>query len=199
MFTELFGLQSYIVNGVRSKSSKNKIAHYQPLSLLNLVVYHREQANIERIKEIQCYHPYATLATDIRKSTVGLFIAEILNRTVKDESHAQELFEFISNALITFDTMPSNFENFHLVFLIKLSRYLGFGAERVNDILGPRLADQAIEHSLETLIKSDYTVVLPLSNTQRRTALDLLVKFFADHIETLGDLKSLQILKEVLS
>ncbi|HEU5146219.1 MAG TPA: DNA repair protein RecO, partial [Chryseosolibacter sp.] len=89
IFTEQFGLQSYIVNGVRSKSSKNKIALYQPLTLLNLVVYHRENANIERIKEISCLHPYRTLATDVRKSTLAIFINELLNKTVKEESHVE--------------------------------------------------------------------------------------------------------------
>jgi DNA repair protein RecO (recombination protein O) len=128
-----------------------------------------------------------------------LFLAEILNRTVKDESHAQELFEFISNSLIQFDTMLSGYENFHLIFLIKLSRFLGFGAERINDILGPRMTDEATEHLLAKIITADYADALPVTNVQRRAILDLLVKFFADHIETLGELKSLQILKEILN
>src|SRR4051812_2313610 len=100
IFTEEFGLQSYIVNGVRSKSSKNKIALYQPLTLLNLVVYHRERANIERIKEIQCFHPYQTLTVDVKKSTIAMFITELLNKTVKEESHVQDLFDFLADSLI---------------------------------------------------------------------------------------------------
>ena len=67
IFTELFGLQSYIVNGVRSASAKNKIALYQPLTLLDLVVYHRENVNILRIKEVKCLHAYQTIQD--RKST----------------------------------------------------------------------------------------------------------------------------------
>ena len=96
IFTEVFGIQSYIINGIRSKSAKNKIALYQPLTLLNLVVYHREHANIERIKEVSCLHPYRSLTADVRKSTLAIFINELLNKTVKDESHAGELFQFIS-------------------------------------------------------------------------------------------------------
>src|SRR5687768_5822068 len=103
IFTELFGLQSYIVNGVRSKSAKNKIALYQPLTLLNLVVYHREHANIERIKEISCLHPYQSLTADIKKSTIALFITELINKTIKDESHTQEMFSFLANSLISID------------------------------------------------------------------------------------------------
>src|SRR3954469_12504744 len=89
IFTELFGLQSYIVNGVRSKSAKNKIALFQPLTLLDLVVYHRENANILRIKEVKCLRAYQDLTSDIKKSSIAMFINEILNKAVKDQSHAE--------------------------------------------------------------------------------------------------------------
>ena len=79
IFTELFGLQSYIVNGVRSKSPKSKMALYQPLMLLDLVVYHKENAGIMRIKEVKSLYPYRTLFSDIYKSAVALFINEVLN------------------------------------------------------------------------------------------------------------------------
>ena len=76
IFTDQFGLQSYIVNGVRNRSLKSKIALYQPLTLLELVVYYRENANLNRIKEVKCFHPYQTLYSEINKSTVGMFITE---------------------------------------------------------------------------------------------------------------------------
>lgn len=199
IFTEAFGLQSYIVNGVRSKSSKNKIALYQPLTLLNLVVYHRENANIERIKEITCIHPYISLATDIKKSTLALFINELLNKTVKEESHAQQLFEFIFQSLITLDFMEKEHENFHLIFMLKLSRFLGFGVHHLNEVLGPRITDEKSEIILEELIRAEYQTPPRITNEQRRILLDLLLKFYADHIENFGEMKSLSVLKEVLS
>src|SRR6185369_5739782 len=115
IFTELFGLQSYIVNGVRSKSSKNKIALYQPLTLLEMVVYHRENANINRIKEVKCFYPYQTIPVDIKKSALAIFINEVLNKTVKDESHAQDLCTFLMESLQALDQMTEKAENFHLL------------------------------------------------------------------------------------
>lgn len=197
IFTELFGLQSYIVNGVRSKSSKNKIALYQPLTLLNLVVYHRENANIERIKEISCLHPYRTLATDVRKSTLAMFINELLNKTVKEESHVEDIFEFICDSLIILDQLESGYENFHLIFMLKLSRYLGFGVHNINEIIGGKTTDKETENMLEQLLRADYDSPLKISNMQRRTILDLLVKFYHEHIESLGEIRSLQVLREV--
>jgi DNA repair protein RecO (recombination protein O) len=167
IFTELFGLQSYIVNGVRSKKAKNKIALYQPLTLLNLVVYHREHANIERIKELNCFHPYISLTADIKKSTIAMFINELLNKTVKDESHTKEMFDFLSGSLISIDQIQTGFENVHLIFMIKLSRFLGFGAQYVNEILGGRITDDENEKKLKLLLTAEYDAWVPLSNVQR--------------------------------
>jgi DNA repair protein RecO (recombination protein O) len=199
IFTEQFGLQSYIVNGVRSKSAKNKIALYQPLTLLNLVVYHRQNANIERIKEISCLYPYRTLTTDVKKSTLAMFLNELLNKTVRDESHTAEIFEFLCQSLITLDTLEKDYENFHLVFLLKLCRYLGFGVYSLNEVLGGRVADVETEKILSQLLAAEYHTPLIITNRQRRSLLDLLLKFYAEHMESLGEIKSVQVLKDVFS
>lgn len=199
IFTEQFGLQSYMVNGVRSKSAKNKIALYQPLTLLNLVVYHRENANIERIKEISCLYPYRTLTTDVKKSTLAMFLNELLNKTVKDESHTAEIFGFLSQSLIALDTLEKGYENFHLIFLLKLCRYLGFGVYNLNEVLGGRGADAETEKILDNLLTAEYDAALIITNAQRRTLLDLLLKFYAEHMENLGEIRSVQVLKDVFS
>jgi DNA repair protein RecO (recombination protein O) len=197
IFTEQFGLQSYIVNGVRSKSAKNKIALYQPLTLLNLVVYHRENANIERIKEISCLYPFRTLTSDIKKSTLGMFINELLNKTVKDESHIAEVFQFLFDSLVSLDTLHEGYENFHLIFMLKLSRFLGFGVYNVNEVVGGKVADEETERVIAELIRANYDTPLKISNTLRRNSLDLLLKFYSEHMENFGEMKSVQVLKEV--
>ena len=197
IFTEQFGLQSYIVNGVRSKSAKNKIALYQPLTLLNLVVYHREHANIERIKETSCLHPYRTLTADVRKSTLAMFINELLNKCVKDESHGGEIFQFLFKSLVALDNLQAGYENFHLIFMLKLARYLGFGVFNSNEVLGGRVADAETEKLLTGLLHADYDTILKMDNSHRRKLLELLLKFYAEHMEHLGEIKSVQVLREV--
>ena len=197
IFTEQFGLQSYIVNGVRSKSSKNKIALYQPLTLLNLVVYHREHANIERIKETSCVHPYRTLTADVKKSTLAMFITELLNKTVKDESHGGEVFPFVFDSLIALDGLQAGYENFHLIFMLKLARHLGFGVFSAAEALGGRVVDRETESKLNDLLQSNYDTMLQIDNIQRRKLLELLLKFYAEHMEHLGEIKSVQVLREV--
>lgn len=199
IFTDLFGLQSYIVNGVRTKSTKSKIALYQPLTLLELVVYFRENANIKRIKEIKCIHPYQTLSTDVKKSVLAMFLNEVLNKTVKEESHAQELCEFLIQSFIALDELSTGIENFHLIFLLKLSRFLGFGAYQVNDVVSGRMTSEEVESLFGKLIGASYGEAIAISNVQRREILDLILKFYTDHIETLGEMKSVQVLREILA
>ena len=198
VFTELFGLQSYIVNGIRSKSAKNRIALFQPLTLLDLVVYHREHANINRISEVKCLYPYQTIPTNINKATIAMFIAEILNKTIKEESHAQELSDFLIRSLISFDQIERKTANFHLVFLLRLARFLGFGAQHINDVLGTRTTSEENEHILSQLLSAEYFDQIEMQNSSRREILDLIIKFFSDHIENMGEIKSIQVLREVL-
>lgn len=199
IFTEDFGLQSYIVNGVRSKSAKNKIALYQPLTLLSLVVYRRANTSLERIKEIACLHPYRSLMADVKKATLAMFINELLNKTVKDESHAGEVFRFVHDALIALDAMAAGYENFHLLFMIRLARFLGFGVYNVDTILGGRIVDRETEKILEALLTGDDHARLAITNIQRRNVLQLLLRFYAEHIENLGEIKSVQVLREVFA
>jgi DNA repair protein RecO (recombination protein O) len=159
IFTELFGLQTYIVNGVRSKSSKGRIALFQPLTLLDMVVYYKENASIKRIKEVKCLHPYQTLQTDIRKSSIAMFINELLNKAVKEENHAQELFEFLLQSLIFLDDQKTDFENFHLMLLLKLSKFLGFGTTQTEELLTGRLTGRDEEVLLKKLIEGSHLIV----------------------------------------
>lgn len=199
VFTELFGLQTYIVNGVRSSSARGKMALYQPLMLLDLVVYYKENTAIKRIKEVRCIHPYQTLHTDVKKSTVAIFLNEVLNKTVKDESHAGELYRFIAESLMLFDDPNSHYENFHLIFLVKLSQLLGFGANSAVDILSEKIFDPLLRVKLEQVLHADYRTSLQLTNLQRREILEMLLLFYKDHIDTLGEFKSVRVLKELLS
>jgi DNA repair protein RecO (recombination protein O) len=83
--------------------------------------------------------------------------------------------------------------------MLKLCRYLGFGISNVNEILGGRLADPETEGILLKLLHAEYNTPLFITNIQRRVLLDHLLKFYADHMENLGEMKSIQVLKEVLT
>ena len=90
IYTEEFGLRSFIINGVRSSRSKGKIALFEPLSILDLVIYHKEGRNINRLAEVKCLDPLNDLRSNIIKSSMGMFIVEVLNKCIKEETPNEE-------------------------------------------------------------------------------------------------------------
>ncbi len=162
------------------------------------MVYHRENASILRIKEVKCIHPYQSITSDFRKSTIALFLNEIVNKTVKDQSHAQELCEFLIQSFTHFDLQQKNIENFHLIFLIRLSQHLGFRPTELAELMGGNFALDEEQLILTKLLTANYADEMPMTNTQRRNILDLLVRFYVSHSDNFGELKSLSVVRELI-
>jgi len=198
IFTSQFGLQSYIVNGVRSRLGKGKIALYQPLTLHDLVVYHKETTTIMRIKEAKCIYSFQKIQSDVKKTTIALFIEELINKAIKEEAHASELCDFLIESLVTLDKIDKP-ENFHLIFMVMLSRHLGFQPQNVNEVLGGRVIDFDEEKSLSVILNANYHSEISISNAQRRNVLDALLRFYSMHVENFGTMKSLSVLREILN
>ncbi|REA59350.1 DNA repair protein RecO [Dyadobacter luteus] len=207
IYTELFGVQTYIVNGVRSSSAKhNRIALFQPLTLLDLVVYHKgKQDEIHRISEIKCYHPFKTLPYHVLKSSLALFITEILVKSLREEEENQPLFYFLEQSVIYLDEADDGFENFHIQFMLQLASYLGFGVETQEDLEReihhhhfPQIGDAIELTAMGRMIAEDYGTVIALDRTRRVSILEKTLFFFKIHLEGLGEIRSLDVLKEVL-
>ncbi len=203
VYTEQFGLQTYIENGVRSAKGKNRIALFQPLTLLDLVVYHDDKKEIHRISEMRCNRPFKTLPFDILKSSIGLFLTEILSKTLKEETGNSVLFDFLFHALIELDDADKHFENFHLIFLLQLTFYLGFSPENAQEIvsqfkeysIGIGFSD-AQQTLIDDLLHHQSQPVL--SRKDRNHLLEVLLLYYKLHIEEIGEIKSLQVLQEVM-
>ena len=125
-FTENYGLKSYLLRGIlKSKKGKLRTSMFQPLSLLFLEAYHKNKGTLERISEARVHYPYISLQTQIIKSSLLLFLSEILKNSVKEEEANPELFQFLEKSLLWLD-QNEEVANFHLLFLLKLTNYLGF-------------------------------------------------------------------------
>ncbi len=163
-----------------------------------MVVYHKESGGIMHVKEVKCFHPYQFINADVRKAAIAMFINEVLNKSVKEQSHAQNIFTFISDALIHLDLLEKP-ENFHLQFLIGLSKYLGFGPNLTSEVLGGRMVSEEDELALQKMLLQGYQVDVPLTYEQRKNILTVLLQFYQAHAEGFGEMKSVAVLKEVLS
>jgi len=135
IYTELFGLQSYLIKGIRREHSKIRPGFFQPLTLLDLTVYHKEKRSLQSLKEVHNLYPYQTLTTDIRKSSIALFIDELLYKAIREEESNKELFDFLYNSCIELDQVSGNFTLYPLLFTIRLSRFIGI-IPQVVDIPG---------------------------------------------------------------
>lgn len=203
IYTEAFGIQTYIENGVRSAKGKNKIALFQPLTLLDLVVYHDTKKEIHRISEIKCLYPYHTITVDIKKSSLAIFINEVLNNSLKEHSENTPLFNFLEDSLKYLDQNEEQIENFHLYFLINYCFYLGFGPESEDDVVN-QLNEHAIpvnseeKKLIKELIQQDFGTSLQISKALRIKVLELILLYYKIHVEGFGNLRSMGVLKEVL-
>ena len=125
-FTESDGLKSYFVPSAYSaKKANQKIAYFQPLTLLEIEAIHKNKGTLEHFKEIRLAHSYYTINTDIVKSTLVIFLSEILHHAIKEEEKNQNLFSFLETALLWLDT-HDEVTNFHLILMTEVTKYLGF-------------------------------------------------------------------------
>ncbi len=207
IYTEEFGIQSYIVNGVRSvKSKTNRIALFQPLTLLDLVVYHKsKEQTIHRLSEIKCSLPFKSLPFDFVKSSIALFMTELLVKTLREEETNPPVFEFLCESITYLEQTNADYESFHLQFLVKFAFFLGFGAETVREV-EEQLAENLYPYSLEPEMKEAMQVFLHLpyearvrlERLQRSKLLDALIFFYKVHLDGLGEIKSLEVLRELM-
>lgn len=125
IFTEQFGLQTYLVNAVRSKKAKSKSGLFQSCTLLELVVYHKPEKGLQRISDANFAHQFKTIRHNIYKTTIALFFAEVIYKSVKEEESNPDLFHFLETVLFFLDEHDMSFANYPALFLIQLSKYLG--------------------------------------------------------------------------
>ena len=125
IYTELYGIQSYLVRGIRKSKSKVRPGLFQPMTLLDLVVNHREQASLQSAREIRVAIPYRTIPFDIRKSSVILFINELLYKIIREEEPNADLFAYLWKCCTDLDAYGRNISDFHTRFAIGLMHYLG--------------------------------------------------------------------------
>lgn len=126
IYTKEFGLQSYFFKGIRNKKSKNKLSLLQSLNIVDLEVTNNKKRSLQYVKEIQNNTDLSLLFFDMNKRFLSLFISEILLKVLVGSEKDHSLFKFIEKTVLSLNSSEYLSKNFSLVFLIKLSSYLGF-------------------------------------------------------------------------
>jgi DNA repair protein RecO (recombination protein O) len=208
IFTEKFGKQSYIVNGVRTAKSNTK-SLLQPLSLLDLIVYKRANVNLERIKELKSLQLYSRIPFEPIRQTITFFICELLQKSLTEDLEDQTLFQYIKQALLHLDKEDCETGTYPIQFMFELSQYLGFGpqGEHIDHCecfdLRQGIFSLDLPPYSEFLVGEDLRAFKKLwldspgkwNMQERRKILSLLERYYQLHIAGFGYLKTPQVLQ----
>lgn len=210
------GIKSYLVKGVLSKNTKRKKinpAYFQTFTLLDIVANHNYKGRLNYINDIRAYHPLHNIYIDIYKSTIALFLAEVLSSILKEEIENELLFQFIENAIIWLDTHDHT-SNFHIVFLLKLTKYLGFYPNKPKETdsffnlqEGKFSFHKPIQHFisgddfllLKSIIGTNFDSIskVELNAKSRHVLINILIQYFKLHLPEFKNPKSLAVLQTI--
>ena len=213
-FTESDGLRTYFVRDAFSKSkTAQKIAFFQPLTIIEIEANHKNNGNLEYFKEVRLSTAYSSINSNVIKSTIALFLSEVLQNSIQEEEKNESMFTFLETALIWFDT-HSEVSNFHLILILELTKYLGF----YPDISGVNLPFFEMTegvfsqfHAISCLSEHETRLLkklisLKFENDQknfnvaeRQLLIKILLEYYTYHISSFKKPRSVDILKEVFS
>ena len=221
-YTELFGVQSYLVNGVRASSRKGpgKANLFQPSAILDLVVYHSDLKNLQRIREFRWGYLYRHVFFDVMKNAVALFMVELLQKCLKQPEPNTDLFNFIEDSFIHLDECGGAvLANYPLFFAIHLTGFFGF---RIQDLYSERSSILDLQEGIfvaehpshQKVLEGSYSYItsqllrvrqpdelkgLPLNQESRRELLQAFLTFYGLHVHDFGEMRTLPVLQTILS
>jgi DNA repair protein RecO (recombination protein O) len=221
ILTELFGLQSYLVNGVRTSKGKggSKAGMFQPAAMLDLVIYHQESKNLNRLKEYSWSFLYRNILSDVISNSVALFMIELLQKCLKQPEPNPDLYYFMEDALTGLDQAERNVQaNFPLFFALHLAGFFGL---RIDDNYSekrnyldlkegyftgekpthPHYLDHSLSEVTAHLLKVKQPAELAdlsLNREKRRLLLEAYEDFYSMHIQGFTPLKTLPVLRTLL-
>lgn len=216
IYTEKFGKQSYIIFTGKSRKNRTKISLLHPLYLLDMQVYNKSSSNIQKVKEISIDKILNSFSGSIKKNSIALFIAEILNKSLKDNEPDKMVYDYLSNSIQILDLSEKKYANFHLIFLFHLTKYIGFfpadnysETKKIFDLregkftLGIPAHNDFLNEKLSFIFQSLFKIStnehcnFKINSTNRNQLLNAFIKYYEIHIGFHERLKSFEILKEV--
>ncbi len=213
-YTEI-GIKTFLLKRIfKQKKGKLSPAFFQLLTQLEITANFKPNKTLHFISEVNINYPYTTISQDVAKQTIVVFLSEVLSTVLREEEANPKLFSYIETALQWLDTHTKT-ANFHLIFLINLTKYLGFYPENSNDTLyfdlqnGKFTDSKSSLHLLsgenltqfKTLLGTNFDAIETLKYTKkiRQELLEILIEYFELHLHGFRKPKSLEVLKTVFN
>lgn len=205
IFTRELGLKSYLINGVRSMGKGSKMALYQPLTLLDLVVYDKENSGLQRISEAKLQRAHQRIPFEFPRTSIALFMTEVINRSIYENYQNEWLFDFLSESVVTLDQSDTALSHFPLAFLIEKAKFLGFAPDEAEGFIleskhqpfSPEELSLTLNY-LNNLLEEGYHCKDKIPVTLRRKLLDHLLDFYSEHMDNPNPLKSLAVIRQLM-
>lgn len=216
LYTREFGRQTILIKGMRNKKSGRHAGFFQPLFILDMEMYFKEGRNMQSVREFSVAYAPSGIHSDVKKTSVAMFLGEFLYSVLKEETPDYGMFDFIEKSIIFFDKEQKGTANFHIAFLSALSSFLGFepaprtaGDEAYFDLKNGRFArvppvhgDYAgpeISEKLTEFFSASFDGIgeIILKGSMRNEILEVLIRFYSVHLPGLRNFRSLEVLKEV--
>lgn len=217
VYTRQFGLQSYMVNGIRTAGKNSKAYLYQPASILEMEVYHNHLKKLQRIKEAGWKKVYRSVFTDVIKNSIALFMVELLQKSIIAEEQNETLFDFIEEKFSCLDEISQkDSADFPVTLMLLLPSFLGF---EINNNYGPAnlyfdpeegkfIGDtqgvltersESVNRSLSLALRATREKTGPPLNSKiRNNLLHLLEKYYQTHLPGFTEMKSLRVIETLL-
>ncbi|WP_437396272.1 DNA repair protein RecO [Flagellimonas lutimaris] len=215
-FTQSDGIKSYLLKGVlSSKKAKVRPAYFLPLMQLEIVANHKNKGTLESIRDVKVAIPYQTMHTDIVKNSVVLFLAEMLGNSIQEQEQDESLFNYLEYAFQWMDVNQYS-PNFHALFLLNLTKYLGFYPDTSNQnlpffdlleggfcktpSLNPLIQNEDLDN-FRKFLGTDFEALqaMQLTKSNRRELLKTVIQYFRLHVHGFREPKSLAVLNAVFT
>lgn len=216
LYTNQFGRVTYMVPKSKSKTAKIPKSIFTPLTILDLETDHRPAREIQRIKEVQIIHPHYSVSGNIIKTSIALFLSEFLTKILKDTDEYRIIFSYLSDSIQILEECDKGLANYHLVFILKLSRFLGFYPNLENyvegdffDMLNGTFVNKQPLHkyyvnksdskALSLLARINYENMhyFKFSRLERQNIINRMIEYYRIHLNDFQNLKSPDILHEL--
>ena len=201
MFTRSHGHLSFIVNIPKSSKSKFKKQFFQPLSLLEIETDIRPKLQLQKLADVRLSSPFSSIPFDAHKLAISLFLSEFLYHALRSEQRNEPLFDYIVNSLQWFDGQPGSFASFHLVFLMRLSRFFDL-RESVFCAVPPvhrDFLDPVEAEKVQLMMRMDYPTMhlFRMTHQERNRLLEVTLAYYRLHIPDFPELKSVAVLQDL--
>jgi len=214
MFTRTFGRQSFIVSIPKTSKGKIKKQFFQPLTLLEIETDIRPKLQLQKLNDVRLLTPFASIPFEPNKLAISLFVAEFLYYALRSEQRNELLYDYLEYSIMWLDGQQANFANFHIVFLLRLTRFLGFYPNMDDyeegdyfdlresefmrnppvhrDFLHPEEAQK-----VQLMMRMDFPTMhlFRMSHNDRNRLLEISIKYYRLHLPDFPEMKSIEVLQ----